>query len=165
MKTGNKDFKLPQAAIPLGLDLSYPDSCWKSLMLGREGQSQDDKWSVYGCEPWVQIYRGLREFGGYCFAVRFEMRSDKRFEVAESWGSQQIIEPFGIKRTHEIVTFVLDHVARHQRGEFRYRLLTGNRERGSVRFSGSVSTDADIDEVTQQLREQVGQLDSRGGPR
>ncbi|MDI1270483.1 MAG: hypothetical protein PSV40_15455 [Polaromonas sp.] len=163
---------LPENSSPLGLELSFPASSLPSIRNGYDSQNQDEKWSIYYREPWVQVWRpNLR--GVYCYAVRFEEADSHRIRVAESWVGEEIRDPdnwFGpdLDVHRRIVTSVLESVggesceSREEREgfgrKFEFQFVSEKRGSNSIFFSGHATCLSDVDEITKRLREEVTQM-------
>lgn len=166
---------LPKNSSPLGLELSFPASSLPSIRNGYESQNQDEKWSIYYREPWVQVWRpNLR--GVYCYAVRFEEADSQRIRAAESWVGEEVRDWFGqdLDEHRRIVTFVLECLggescesreSRESRDEregfgrkFEFKFFSEKRGSNSIFFSGHATCLSDVDEITRKLREEVTRM-------
>lgn len=158
--------KLPERAISLGLELSFSLSQLASLERGYESQNQDEKWSIYFRDPWVQIWRPSRR-GVYCYAVRFEKVDDQRVRMVESWIGDKVIDSFGSDLVchREIVAFVLESVAgvscealKELGTQFKYQLVSGRRHPKLVTFHGEATNIDEVNEIAKALRVEVAQM-------
>lgn len=160
---------LPENSNPLGLELSFPASSLPSIRDGYESQNQDEKWSIYYREPWVQVWRPSRT-GVYCYAVRFEEADSQRIRVAESWVGEEVRDWFGqnLDVHRKIVTSVLEGVggesceSRDEREgvgrKFEFEFFSERRGLNSIFFSGHATCLSDVDEIAKKLREAVTQM-------
>lgn len=155
---------LPDNPIHLDLDMLFPLSSLTELRQDYESQGQDDKWSVYFRDPWIQIWRPNRR-GRYCYAVRLEEYRGLWLRVAESWVGSQILDAKqGLGpdlRVHRQVVgeHVLSRITEPYTGEkFEDTHVSGKRGRSEVTFAGSVSTVEDVDAVATRLRGEICRL-------
>jgi hypothetical protein len=167
---------LPENPSPLGLELSFPSSSLLSIRNGYESQNQDEKWSIYCREPWVQVWRpNLR--GVYCYAVRFEEADSQRIRVAESWLGEKLRDAeswFGpdLDVHRRIVTSVLEGVggesceSREEREgfgrKFEFEVCSARRGSNAIFFSGHATCLSDVDEIARKLREDVTRMQKEG---
>jgi hypothetical protein len=152
---------LPERPSPLGLELKYPLSSLASIKLGCESKNQDEKWSIYFREPWVQIWRPSLA-GVYCYAARLEHAEGQRLRVVESWVSSHVLNQEGwpgpdLEYHRGIVTFLLDSVAEYSGDHFEHPLVSGIRHRKKVSFQGEATSLREVEEIAERLRAEVTQ--------
>lgn len=164
-KPASNRLQLPEVPRPLGLELSFPLSSLESLQQGYESQNQDEKWSIYSNDLWIQIWRPSRT-GLYCYAIRFERTEDKRVRIAESWIGDRMLDSEWLGKTLEphrnIVKFLLEFLAgdsfetRDEIGvRFESEAVSGWRRPKSVSFSGEAANLYDIETIAKTIKLQV----------
>ena len=156
---------LPEIPRPLGLELSFPLSSLESLQRGHESQNQDEKWSIYSSELWIQIWRPSRT-GLYCYAIRFERTEDQRLRIVESWIGDQILSSKwwagNLEGHRKLVKFILEGLAGNsvetQEGigvRFKSEAVSGWRRPKSVSFSGEVTNLSDVEKIAETIKFEV----------
>lgn len=159
---------LPENRMAFDCVASYPIAALEGIRQGVESQSQDDKWSMYFEEPWLQIWRPSRR-GRYCYALRFETLGDRIF-IAESWLDSRLLNPDWLgtlAQQRKLVSWLVDGLAGRFAGDkrdFKHGNLSGMVYGGSLSFSGATTSADELRAMAQSLLVEADQLENYRPP-
>jgi hypothetical protein len=150
---------LPNNSLALGVTFELPREAFTLLTRGHESAGQDDKWSAYFRQSWLQIWRPDAS-GWFCYALRFDSSAGGTFSVKESWIGEEIRSATrGLGEdlaTHRhIVVWLLRGLSGHDPGAFNDGVVHGTSNGKEVSFSGVVRSLEDVDTLSNVLLQQL----------
>ncbi len=153
---------LPVEPVRIGLDACWPESCLPAIQAGYESKSQDEKWSFYFNDPWLEIWRPNRD-GVFVYAVKIQ-HSGEDIRVAEAWVAKDFQEycspnPTAAILNDALVLLTKQDPIRRTTGHGPVQITT---REGVLHFTGAVSSQAQLIEVVRALQAQLRELTSRG---